>query len=66
MNFTEAKKIANTVDNSIERSCDTCNDQPICAINGKTDNIPCKHWKPDFALFQKEWDKAVRKEENKR
>ena len=59
MKIYDAEKIINTVDKAIEKSCDTCNDQPICIINGNTDNVPCKHWKPDIALFQKEWDKVV-------
>lgn len=55
------KKIGNIVYTSMEKkkSCNNCQDQPICEMNNTLKETACSSWHPDLEEYQKRWEAAI-------
>ena len=44
------------IENSVERSCDTCANTIMCWAEGKPMDQVCNEWEIDFMTFQDKWE----------
>lgn len=59
MEIFNPQSILDKIDSTVEKTCDTCNDQPFCELEGKDTTTVCEHWKLDFMRFQDAWEKLT-------
>ena len=52
------------IENSVEKTCDTCADAVVCWAEGKPMDKACENWQIDFMLFQNKWEELKKTSPN--